>query len=84
MGFFPGAYVPLTMEGNIVVDEVLVSCYPSVHHDLAHIALMPVKWFPNIIDWMYGENNGCSVFSALLEDVGRWVLPDEEASLGFK
>ena len=25
----PGAYAPITMEGNIVVDGVLASCYAS-------------------------------------------------------
>ena len=28
-----GAYVPLTMEGKIVVEGVLASCYASIHHE---------------------------------------------------
>ena len=33
----PGAFTPVTMEGNIIVDGVLTSCYASASHDLAHI-----------------------------------------------
>ena len=33
--------MPLTEEGNIVVDGVLASCYASFDHDLAHIAMVP-------------------------------------------
>ena len=31
--FSIGANVPLTKEGNIMVDGVLASCYPSADHD---------------------------------------------------
>ena len=68
------------MEGNIVVDGVLASCYPSTYHDLADIAMTPVQWFPNIIDWMNGEKNGFSIFVTITEDVIRWVLPDDDVS----
>ena len=46
-----GAYVPLTRQGNIVVDGVLTSCYPSVPHDLAHIVMLPMTWFPRMDPW---------------------------------
>ena len=28
--YFPGAYVPLTVEGKIIVDGVLASCYADL------------------------------------------------------
>ena len=77
----PGAYVPLTLEGKIIVDGTLVSCYASRHHDLVHIAMTPIQWFPNIIEWMIGEKNGLPIFVTIAEDVGRW-LPDDEVSSG--
>ena len=44
----PGAFTPVTMEGNIVVDGVLASCYAFADHDLAHIGITPMRWFPDI------------------------------------
>ena len=75
---FKGAYVPLTMEGNIMVDGVLASCYPSVHHDLAHIGMLPIRWFPEMFMWIFGDDNGLSVFVKFTEDLGKWVLPNEK------
>ena len=68
-----GAFVPLTMHGNILVDGVLASCYPSVHHDLANIGMKPVQLFPEIMDSIFGVDNGFSVYVKISEDVGRWV-----------
>ena len=53
-----GAYVPLTDEENIVVDRILASCYASFDHDLAHIAMTPMKLFPELMEWIFGDNNG--------------------------
>ena len=63
------------MEGNIVVDGVLASCYPSSDHDLAHIGMAPIRWFPGITQWIFGEDNGWSVFTKINEGLGKLVLP---------
>ena len=63
------------MEGNLVVDGVLAYCYPSADHDLAHIGMMPIKYFPGIMELIFGEDNGFSVFSNIANDLGGWVLP---------
>ena len=60
---FAGAYVCFTEEGNIVVDGVVASCYPSYNHDVAHITMTPLSWFPDAMDWIFGEDNGFSVLS---------------------
>ena len=70
-----GAYVPLTMEGNVVVDGVLASCYASFDHDLAHLAMSPIRWFPEVVEWMFGRNDASPVFVDILKSLGRWVLP---------
>ena len=41
------------MEGNIVVDGVLASCYASYDHDIAHFSLAPLLWFPGIVDAVF-------------------------------
>ena len=71
----PGAYVPVTMEGNIVVDGVLASSYASFDHDLAHIVLLPVRQFSAMIEWVFGEENESSVFVNILKGFSRKMLP---------
>ncbi|XP_045595189.2 indian hedgehog protein isoform X1 [Procambarus clarkii] len=44
-----GAYVPLTMEGTLVVEGTLVSCYASYKHSLAHSFLAPARTFPMLL-----------------------------------
>ena len=46
------------MEGNIVVDGVLSSCYDFFDHDLVHFAMMPIQRFPDILGLTFGEENG--------------------------
>ena len=72
--FYVGAYVPLTTEGNIIVDGVLASCYPYNHHDLAHISMTPVHWFPQTMNWIFGKENGFPVFVKVAEGLERWHL----------
>ena len=70
-----GFYAPLIMDGKILVDGVLVSTYGSFDHDLAHIAVSPMQWFPQIVDWIFGEDNGDSVYIKIDESFGEWILP---------
>ena len=75
--FSPGAYVPLTGEGNIVVDGVWASCYPSIDHELAHIGMTPIRWFPELIQWIFGDDKGLSAFARSAEELGSWMMPDD-------
>ena len=74
---FVGAHVPLTDEGNIVVDGVLASCYASFDHDLAHFAMTPVKWYPGLMQWIFAEDNGVQGFLSMAKILGRYVMPDK-------
>ena len=71
----PGAHVPLTKEGNIIADGVLASCYTSFNHDLTNTAMVPVKWFPEIMEWIFGLNNGLPDYSDITKYLGNWLLP---------
>ena len=71
----PGAYTPVTMEGNIIADGVLTSCYAFSDHDLAHIGMTPIRWFPDIADWIFGDDNGSQAFVNIAEVLGNWMLP---------
>ena len=44
-----GIWVPLTMEGTLLVDGLLASCYASFSHDLVDLAYAPVKMFPRML-----------------------------------
>ena len=66
-----GAYVPLTMVCNIVVDGILASCYASFDHNLAHLGMTPMRWFPDIVDSIFGEKH---VYVNIVKNLGRLVL----------
>ena len=65
------------MQGNIVVDGVLASCYASYDHDLVHFFMTPVQWFPEIIDWIFGDDNGSYAYINIIKIFGKWMLPQE-------
>ena len=63
------------MDGNIVVDRVLASCYASSDHNLAHIGMTPIRWFPEIIGWIFGGKNGPQGYVNFAKDLGRYLFP---------
>ena len=70
-----GAYVPLTKEGNIMIDGVLTSCYSSFQHDLAHIGMTPVQWFPGVMKWLFGVDGDILAYVSITKELGRFILP---------
>ena len=71
-----GLFVPLTMEGNIIVDEVLASCYASSDHDLVHSATVLVRYFPELIMWIFGEENGFASHPKVMQHMSKWYMPN--------
>ena len=61
-----------------MVNDVLASCYASFHHDLSHISMKPVQWFPEIIQWIFGEDDGISSLVRTAKEIGKMVLPKEQ------
>ena len=57
-----------------MVDEVLTSCYASINHDISHLTMMPVRWFPEVTHRIFGEDNGYSAFISIGEQLGKWFL----------
>ena len=74
---YVGAYTPLTKEGNIMVDDVLASCYASVGHELAHVGMMPIRWFPGMVQWAFGVDNWYSAFAKTTKDLCESGFPHE-------
>ena len=63
------------MEGNIVVDGVLASCYAVVDHGIAKIVMKPIQWYPDVVKLVFGDENGASAYISVVKTIGRWLLP---------
>ena len=63
------------MQGSIVVDGVLVSCYAFPDHDLAHVTTIPIRWYPEVMEWLFGIEDGFTGFAKIAENLGNCVLP---------
>ncbi|XP_069770874.1 LOW QUALITY PROTEIN: sonic hedgehog protein [Narcine bancroftii] len=81
----PGAYAPLTVQGTLVVNQVLTSCYAMIEeHTLAHWAFAPVRMryaarslLQPKDQWMVNstvQEDGLHWYSSALYQIGRWVL----------
>ena len=58
-----------------MVDGVLASCYASIDHDMGHIGMMPLRWFPEVLEWMLGEGIGSESYVQFAGELGKAVLP---------
>ena len=65
----------MTAEGNIIVDGLLASCYSSSDHHMAHFGMVPMRWFPNVVQWMFGIENGFSTVVRTYEKLALWIVP---------
>ena len=72
--FLIGAYAPVTEGGNIVVNGVLASCYANANHDVAHFAMTPLKWFPQIIKMIFGNYDCIVTYVAIARDLAE-IIP---------
>ena len=55
--------------------EFWLLAFAFVHHDLANIAMTPIQWFPEIIEWIFGDDNGFQVYISIALGVGNEILP---------
>lgn len=77
-----GSYAPVTLQGSLVVDEVLASCYAVIEdHDLAHWALAPARLAHRVSSLLSsshpgqgGQEDGVHWYSRFLYRVGTWLL----------
>ena len=73
--FFLGAYVPLTMDGKIIVDGVLASCYAVDDHDISHMLTTPLRWFPDFIELIFGDDKEMQAYVNILLGLAKWFSP---------
>ena len=65
----------MTLEGNIVVDGILASCYAFLDHNLAHVGMTPMLWYPEVIKSILGVENGSPGYVKVAEVFGKWLFP---------
>ena len=75
--YVPGTYAPSTIEGNIIVDGVLASCYADVPHDLGHLSMIPIQWFVGATKWILGYDVGFSAYVNIVKDLSL-LMPNEQ------
>ncbi|KAM9839588.1 sonic hedgehog protein [Aulostomus maculatus] len=77
-----GSFAPVTVQGTVVVDQVLASCYAVIEdHELAHWALAPVRlahWVSSLLfrskSQVSAQNDGVHWYSKILYQLGTWLL----------
>ena len=65
------------MEGNLVVNGILASCYASSDHDVAHNTMKPILWYPEIIKSIFGVYDGSPIFVTAAKELGKLLLPND-------
>ena len=74
-----GVYAPLTSQGNLVVDDVLVSCYALIDSQtIAHLAFAPLRLWYKMLEFIpsltsEGDNDIVSEYN---EDGIHWYAND--------
>ena len=71
---FSGVYGPLTLKGNFIVDEVLASCYASGPHDFGRFGITPIRWLPDITDWILSDDEKFSAYITIFLECMEWLL----------
>ncbi|XP_037613334.1 sonic hedgehog protein A [Sebastes umbrosus] len=75
-----GSFAPVTVQGTVVVDQVLASCYAVIEdHDLAHWSLAPIRlthWVSSLLftSQPAQSNDGVHWYSKMLYQLGTWLL----------
>ena len=58
-----------------MVDGILASCYAFSDHDVAHIGMTPIRWFPRLIERIFGGNNESPDFVNVADKFAKMVFP---------
>jgi hypothetical protein len=53
-----GIYSPLTTQGNIIVDDIVASCYADFDsHEIQHLMFAPFRWWHNTLEFFLSTKN---------------------------
>ena len=71
---YADVHIPITEAGNILVDEVLTSCYSVIDHDIAQLAMAPMKWFSEAMQIVFGWDDGTPAFVKITKNLKPWLF----------
>ena len=37
--------------------------------------MIPIQWYPDMMEWIFGVNNGTPEYVNIAKGFGRWALP---------
>ena len=60
-----------------MVNGILVSCYASSDHDMAHATMKPILWYPEIMKLIFGVYDGSPIYVTAAKELGKWLLPND-------
>ena len=40
--------------------------------------MTPILWFPEMIHWIFGDDNGNNLFARTAEDMAKFILPSNQ------
>ena len=66
-------YAPLTLEGSVIVNEIVTSCYGTLNHSMMHILTMPIRWWYFIL-FQINQLIGCDHFQKLTSDLAVYFI----------
>ncbi|CAF1237450.1 unnamed protein product [Adineta steineri] len=71
-----GYMAPLTEEGTLIVNNVVVSCYATINsHYGAHIILAPMRWWYSLFGMSSNEMTGIHWFPKMLYEAANTLIP---------
>ena len=74
MRVLTGVFAPLTSSGNLVVDNVVASCYAVVDSQwVAHAAFAPLRLMSSV--WPQDQKNGINWYAQALYSLAEVVMP---------
>ena len=76
-----GIFAPLTVEGTVVVDSIVSSCYANViDHELAHMAFAPLRYVYSTVPSLLQHKSGSDFhwYVDFLLTVGSYLLDEAQ------
>ncbi|CAF1337152.1 unnamed protein product [Adineta steineri] len=71
-----GYMAPLTEEGTLIVNNVVVSCYATINsHYGAHMILAPMRWWYNLFGMSSDAMTGIHWFPKMLYEMANTLIP---------